>query len=94
MTTSDAAQPTPYYITPRVWRDEQPGDTPLEVRAGDRRWSPSDSKVSPAADGAFEVTASGDATLPAGATATILVTLQTSAEAQHLTLTTTILRVN
>lgn len=117
MTSSTGGQPPPYYITPRVWRDEQPGDAPrllvsiafvprgaterwqdvrlrsLEVRAGDERWTPRQSAVAPAADGAFEVTASGDATLPAAASATILVTLQTSGDEQRLELATTIQRV-
>jgi hypothetical protein len=111
MATSDTLQQTPYDITPRVWRDEQPGDEPrlvvsvtfvprdsaerwqdvrlrtVEVRTNDQRWTPSESTVSPFGD-------TGDATLPAGAKATIVVTLQTSSGEKQLELPTEILRVS
>ena len=101
-------QQTPYDITARVWRDEQPGDEPrlvvsitcaprtasdrwadvqvrtIEVRADDRRWTPSESTVSPSDNDGFEITASGAATLPAGAKASIVVTLQTSSGEKRL----------
>jgi hypothetical protein len=117
MTTSDAQQQTSYDITPRVWRDEQPGDDPrlvvsitfvprhaserwqdvrlrtLEVRTPDRSWTPRESGVSPYGDGGFELKASGDATLPAGANATVVVTVQTSSGEKHLELPTEIRRV-
>jgi hypothetical protein len=117
MATSDTQQQTPYDITPRVWRDEQPGDEPrlvvsvtfvphnsserwqdvrlrtVEVRVNDQRWTPSESTISQSVDGGFEVKALGDATLPAGAKATIIVTLQTSSGEKHLELSTEILRV-
>jgi len=117
MATSDAQQQTSYEITPRVWRDEQPGDDPrllvsitfvprqsserwqdvrlrtLEVRTSDRSWTPKESGVSPLGDGGFELKASGDATLPAGVKATVVVTVQTSAGERHLELPTEIRRV-
>ena len=117
MATPDIQQQTPYDITTRAWRDEQPGDEPrlvvsvtfvprdsrerwqdvrlrtLEVRAGDQRWTPSESTVSPLGEGGFELKASGAATLPAGATATLVVTLQTSSGEKQLELPTEILRV-
>ena len=117
MDTSDTQPQTPYTITARVWRDEQPGDEPrlvvsiicaprtasdrwadvqlrtIEVRANDQRWTPSESTVSPSDDGGFEVKASGAATLPAGARATIVVTLQTSSGEKHLELAADIQRV-
>jgi len=117
MATSATHQQTPYEITPRVWRDEQPGDEPrlvvsvtfvprdaserwqdvqlhtVEVRAGDERWTPSESSVSASGDGGFEIKAVGEATLAAGATATIAVTLKTSAGEKQLALSTDILRV-
>jgi hypothetical protein len=118
MATSKTLQQTPYDITPRVWRDEQPGDEPrlvvsvtfvprdsaerwqdvrlrtVEVRTNDQRWTPSESTVSPFGDGGFELKAAGDATLPAGAKATIVVTLQTSSGEKQLELPTEILRVS
>ena len=117
MPTSNSQQQIPYDVTPRVWRDEQPGDEPrlvvsatfvprdpstrwqdvrlrsLELQAEDRRWTPSESTVSPSGDGGFEVKAFGDATLPAGAGATIIVTLQTSSGEKRVELTTKILSV-
>ena len=108
---------TPYDVTSRVWRDEQPGDEPrllvsvtfvprssserwqdvrlltVELRAGDRRWSPKASTVTLSGESGFEVNASGDATLPAGANTTIALTLQTSSGKKPLELTTEIRRV-
>ena len=110
-------QQTPYDITPRVWRDEQPGDEPrlvvsvtfvprnsserwedvraqaVEVRANDQRWTPSESTVSPFGNGGFELKAFGDAAFSAGATATIVVTLQTSSGEKQLELPAEISRV-
>lgn len=110
-------QQTPYDITARVWRDEQPGDEPrlvvsvtfvprnpserwqdvrlrtIEVRANNQRWTASESTVSPFGDDGFELKAFGDATLPAGAKATIVVTLQTSSGEKQLELPSDILRV-
>ena len=110
-------QQAPYDITPRVWRDEQPGDEPrlvvsitfvprnsserwqdvrlrsLEIRADDRRWAPSESSVSPSGNGGFELKALGAATLPAGAKATIVVTLLTSSGEKQVELPTEIQRV-
>lgn len=118
MATSNAQQQTSYDITPRVWRDEQPGDEPrllvsitfvprgsserwedvqirtLEVRADNRTWTPKESGVSPLGDGGFELKASGDATLPAGAKATVAVTVQTSSGERRLELSTEIRRVS
>jgi hypothetical protein len=65
----------------------------LEVRATDQRWTPRESGVAPFGDGGFEVKASGDATLPAGATATVVVTVQTSSGERHLELPTEVRRV-
>ena len=117
MAPSDSQQQTPYDITPRVWRDEQPGDEPrlvvsvtfvprnsserwqnvrlrtVEVRVNDQRWTPRDSTVSPFGDDGFEVKAFGDATLPAGGKATIVVTLQTSSGEKQLQLPADVQRV-
>lgn len=117
MAASDAAQQTPYDITPRVWRDEQPGDEPrllvsatfaprpsaerwqdvrlrtLEIHANEQRWKPIESSLAPLGEGGFEIKASGEATLPAGTKATIVVTLQTSSGEKQLALPTEIGRV-
>lgn len=118
MAPAHAQEQTPYDITPRVWRDEQPGDDPrlvvsvtfvprraaerwqdvrlraVEVRANNQRWTPRDSAVSPVGEGGFEVRASGDATLPAGAAATIGVTLQTATGDKGVSLPVDIQRVS
>jgi hypothetical protein len=65
----------------------------LEVRASDRSWTPRESGVSPFGDGGFELKAAGDATLPAGAKATVVVTVQTSSGERHLELPAEIRRV-
>ena len=65
----------------------------LEVHANVQRWTPSESAVLPFGDGGFELKAVGNATLPAGAKATIVVTLQTSSGEKHLELPAEILRV-
>ena len=65
----------------------------LEVRANDRRWSPNESSVSPLGEGGFELKAAGPATLPAGAKATIVVTLQTSSGEKAFSLPAEIRRV-
>jgi hypothetical protein len=65
----------------------------IEVRAQGERWVPNESAVSASDDGGFEVKASGPATLPAGASATIVVTLQTSSGEKRLELTADIERV-
>ena len=118
MPTSESGQQTPYEITPRIWRDEQPGDEPrlavsttfvprsgadrwqgvrlqaIEARANDQRWTPRESSLVESGDGGFEVKALGAATLPAGARATIVVTLQTSSGEKKMELTAEIERVS
>jgi hypothetical protein len=117
MATSDARQDTPYDITPRVWRDEQPGDEPrlvvsatfvprpsserwqdvqlrvLEVDANEQRWTPTEASIVPFGDGGFELKAFGAATVPVGAKATLVVTLQTSSGEKRLALQTEVRRV-
>lgn len=66
----------------------------VEVRADDQRWAPSESSISDLSDGGFEIKAIGDATLPAGTKATILVTLETSSGEKRFELPTEILRVS
>lgn len=65
----------------------------LEMRANGRHWSASESAVADRSDGGFELTAAGEATLPAGTKATIAVTLQTSAGEKQLELAVEIGRV-
>jgi hypothetical protein len=106
-------QSTPYEVTPRIWRDEQPGDEPtlnfsatfvprdpavvwqqpklqsIELVANGQRWTPRTSDLTVLARASFELNASGDATLPAGAKATPTVTFQTAAGIQRVTLVET-----
>ena len=117
MTPPDTRQAAAYEITPRVWRDEQPGDDPrlvvsitfvprtasdawqdvrvgaMEVRADDRRWTPTRASLAPFGDAGFEVTAFGDATIPAGAKATLSLTLHTSSGKKHVEVAVEITRV-
>lgn len=65
----------------------------VEVRANAQRWTPRESSLSSSADGGFEVKASGAATLPAGAVATIALSLQTATGQRLVELSTEIQRV-
>lgn len=76
---------------PEGWREVRLAT--VEVHANAQSWTPRESSLSSSADGGFEVKASGAATLPAGAIATITLSLLTSAGQRLVELSTEIQRV-
>ena len=61
----------------------------IELHADGRRWMPRESSLTPIAGEGFEITAQGEATLPAGASATGTVTIQTASGSREVSLPAT-----